>query len=155
MRSSWDQTWLQVAKTIAQRSKCVNRQVGAVIVDQNNRPVSVGYNGPAANFPAGSKCSEFCPRGGSQNRPGSYDNCVSVHAEANALLFADRRLFEAATIYITNPCCWECAKLISNSGISRVVMESSNQDSHADWSKQLDLLDKCQIGVVIIEREQQ
>lgn len=153
MRLDWDQTWMAVANTIAMRSKCVNRQVGAVIVDQSNRPVAVGYNGPPANFVAAGSCDEFCPRAGSQNRGGSYDNCVSVHAEANALLFADRRLFEAATIYVTNPCCWDCAKLISNSGIGRVIMQVSDADAHASWEKSLDLFAACSISVEITERE--
>lgn len=153
MRSSWDQTWSEVARSISRRSRCVNRQVGAVIVDENNRPIAVGYNGPPANMVTNEFCSGFCPRGGSENRSGSYENCVSVHAEANALLFADRRLFTAATIYVTNPCCWDCAKLIANSGISRVVMESSDADAHASWEKVIDLFDRCNIQVQTNERE--
>jgi deoxycytidylate deaminase len=153
MRASWEETWLTVARTIAKRSRCINRQVGAVIVDENNRPIAVGYNGPPANMAASSECSSFCPRGGSQNRPGSYDNCVSVHAEANALLFADRRLFKEATIYVTNPCCWDCAKLIANSGITQVVMEKSSADDHATWDHVMSLFQTCSIGAVIIERE--
>jgi deoxycytidylate deaminase len=154
MRSSWDETWLAIANTISKRSKCVNRQVGAVIVDQNNRPVAVGYNGPPANFDAVTDCSGFCPRSGSQNRGGSYDNCVSVHAEANALLFADRRLFKAATIYVTNPCCWDCAKLIANSGITKVIMEHSAADSHATWDHVIELFEQCKIEITTIEREE-
>ena len=154
MRATWDQTWITVATAVSKRSQCVNRQVGAVIVDEGNRPIAVGYNGPPANMATSGLCSGFCPRGGSQNRTGSYENCVSVHAEANALLFADRRLFQAATIYVTNPCCWDCAKLIANSGISRVVMCSSAADKHASWDKVIDLFKECNIQVETNEREE-
>lgn len=153
MRVSWDETWIRVAKALAARSACTNRQVGAIIVDHKNRPIAVGYNGPPANYPGSDTCKTFCERSGSQNRGGSYANCVSVHAEANALLFADRRLFEAATIYVTNPCCWECAKLIANSGITRVVMAASDQDAHATWDHVIHYLEKCKIKTQIIERE--
>jgi len=153
MIQTWDQTWMQVANTLALRSKCDNRQVGAVIVDQQNRPVSVGYNGPPAGYTTTGSCEVFCPRGKSKDRPASYGNCVSVHAEANALLFADRRFFDAATIYVTNPCCWECSKLISNSGITRIIMQVSEADKHATWQSSIDLFVNCGIDVHIIERE--
>lgn len=153
MRQTWDKTWLQIANTLATRSRCTNRQVGAVIVDENNRPIAVGYNGPPANFVATESCKQFCPRSQSQNRTESYDNCVSVHAEANALLFADRRLFKAATMYVTNPCCFNCSKLIANSGITRVVMQVSEIDAHASWDKTLELFKSCQITTEIIKKD--
>ena len=153
MRANWNQTWIEVANTLAKRSKCINRQVGAVIVDQNNRPVAVGYNGPPANYPAAGSCEKFCERGGSKDRPGSYANCVSVHAEANALLFADRRLFESATIYVTNPCCFDCAKLIANSGITKVIMQVSKVDEHATWDHVIEYMKMCKIETQIYERE--
>jgi len=153
MRWSWEDVWLNTAINISKRSKCVNRQVGAVIVDGSNRPIAMGYNGPPANYKVDKDCGSFCPRGGSQNRPSDYANCVSVHAEANALLFADRRLLKDATIYITNPCCWECAKLIANSGIREVIMQASTADSHASWDREVWFLESCNIKTKIIERE--
>lgn len=131
MRPGWDATWLTVADALAARSKCVNRQVGAVIVNADNRPVSVGYNGAPAGFPMNETCVGTCARANGE-RGSSYGNCVSVHAEANALIFADRRHYEGGTIYVTNPPCFDCAKLISNSGITRVVACISDADSHAD-----------------------
>ena len=162
-RPNWDETWMAVATNMSKRSKCVNRQVGAVIVTKENRPMAVGYNGPPANFKTGQSivhfgnqqssattnngCDGFCPRGGSSDRGTSYSNCVSVHAEANALLFADRRDYEGGTIYVTNPCCWDCAKLVSNSGVARVVVKVSEVDSHYDNDASLNFIREC--GIVV------
>lgn len=154
MRQSWDETWMRVADSIAGRSKCTNRQVGAVVVDQSNRPVSVGYNGSPAGYKAASSCAAFCPRSKEANpyvdRSSSYANCVSVHAEANALLFADRRDYAGGTIYVTNPCCWECSKLVANSGVSRVVFRSGPEDAHADIDTPTKFLEACGLQVVVI-----
>lgn len=156
MRSSWDETWMNVAIAVSQRSACSNRQVGAIIVTKTNRPVSTGYNGPPANFQIAdlfSSCSSYCPRGrGDVERGTSYSGCVSVHAEANALLFADRNDYVGGTIYVTNPCCWDCAKLVSNSGLSRVVVGVSSKDSHADVDGPIGFLQSCKIQVDKVER---
>lgn len=159
MRPNWDETWMRVAQTIGLRSKCTNRKVGAVIVNSENRPISMGYNGAPANYKATNSCSEFCPRSVFSNngadRGGSYFNCVSVHAEANALVFADRSQYKGGTIYVTNPCCWECSKLLANSGLARVVMSASIQDAHADIDTPIDFLVSCglQVEVWKIEKE--
>lgn len=168
-RPNWDETWMAVATAMSKRSKCVNRQVGAVIVTKENRPMAVGYNGAPANWTGANEdttvtihfgsmykeeittkntsCAEFCPRGGSSERGTSYSNCVSVHAEANALLFADRRDYEGGTIYVTNPCCWDCAKLVSNSGVARVVVQVSEVDGHYDNDTSLEFIRNCGITV--------
>lgn len=174
-RPNWDQTWMEMAISMSKRSRCVNRQVGAVIVTKENRPMAVGYNGPPANWSGAredvsvqihfgtryieevttknSTCGEFCPRGGASkdDRTTSYSNCVSVHAEANALLFADRRDYEGGTIYVTNPCCWDCAKLVANSGVARVVVQMSEVDGHYDNDASLKFIKECGIEVDVIE----
>jgi deoxycytidylate deaminase len=156
MRSSWDETWLNVAKAMAGRSKCVNRQVGAVIVDPNNRPVSVGYNGEPAGLQTSGGCDSYCPRGSTGAvRDFSYANCVSVHAEANALIFADRHSYQGGTIYITNPCCWDCSKLVANSGLKRVVFFNSEVDNHANIETPTKFLEACGLQVDIEQRKSQ
>ncbi len=152
MRDSWDEVWLNVAIDISKRSNCTGRQVGAVIVSPSNRPIAVGYNGPPANMkrPVDGNCSGYCPRSGG-DRGTAYDNCVSVHAEANALLFADRDAFVDGTIYVTNPCCWGCAKLISNSGIKRVIVRKSAVDNHADVDGPVAFMQNCGLEVVVLE----
>lgn len=155
MRVSWDETWMKVADAMAARSKCTNRQVGAVIVDKSNRPISMGYNGaPAGHQPEPDvRCGVGCPRSIKNwtfDRGSSYENCVSVHAEANALLFADRSQYNGGTIYVTNPCCWECAKLVSNSGIARVVLKVSEADSHANIETPIKFMESCGLQVDIV-----
>lgn len=153
-RASWDETWSNVAEALGRRSACVNRRVGAFIVDKNNRPVSGGYNGSPANYKDSNdavSCASYCPRAGSSNRMVTYENCVAVHAEANALLFADRSSYAGGTIYVTNPCCWECTRLIANSGLSRVVFYYSAEDSHDDWQSRIGFLNSC--GIVVDMKE--
>ena len=157
MRSTWEETWLEVAFAIAKRSSCTNRQVGCVIVDTTNRPVATGYNGPPAGYAVDfdESCASYCPRANSNQRGSGYENCVSVHAEVNALLFADRRDVVGGTMYVTNPCCFACAKVIANSGITKVVAVQSDRDSHADVETPVDFLASCGITVSIINRKEE
>lgn len=150
-RASWDATWIAVAEAMAWRSRCTGRQIGAVIVDKHNRPIAVGYNGPPANWDGAitSDCSGWCPRMKTGERTASYDNCISVHAEANALLFADRREYEGGTIYITSAACWDCGKLIANSGLKHVVMKVADADNHRYPAKTINMLMDCRIDVRI------
>lgn len=120
-RPDWTRTWLEVAGIIAKRSRCIRDQVGCVIVDSRNRIVATGYNGPPADFNplaqvGNTQCNYFCPHASTANAL-----CIANHAEANALMFAERSHFEGGTIYVNSETCWECAKLIANSGIRRVV----------------------------------
>lgn len=152
-RPNWDETWMHVADTVALRSKCDARQVGAVIVDSSNRPISTGYNGPPRNFPGtdGKTCTDFCPRRQNADQSLSYGlSCPSVHAEANALMFADRRDYEGGTIYVTAACCQDCAKLIANSGIHRVVVRIDERDSHRNPQATVQFLRSCRIVVSVI-----
>lgn len=118
----WDTYFSAIACVVATRADCERRQVGAVIV-KKNRIVATGYNGAPAKQPG----CKTCPRRLSGVEPGSsYDTgsgaCVAIHAEANALLYADRDKTEGATLYVTHDPCDGCAKLIAGAGISRVVI---------------------------------
>ena len=149
-RSTWDQTWWNVAMEIGDRSRCDGRQIGAVIVTAMNRPVSVGYNGPPAGFDTseGPTCQSFCPRRKTGLQTHDYNNCISVHAEANALMFADRRDYEGGTLYVTSVPCWDCGKMVANSGLKRVVTRVTSEDGHRDPAKTLQLLKDCGLYVV-------
>ena len=61
-RPSWDEVWMQVADTVALRSRCSRAQIGAVVVSKDQRVSSTGYNGPAASFPNEGECVNWCPR---------------------------------------------------------------------------------------------
>jgi len=123
-RLSWDDYGLHIASAVSLRADCSRRKVGAVIFDTEHRIASTGYNG---SYPGGPSClAGECPRANSDVSPGSsYDTgpgaCHSVHAEANALLFADRQRLEGGTLYITDEPCQGCMKLIKNTTLARVV----------------------------------
>lgn len=109
--TKWDKRFLDLAKLCGSWSKDPSTQVGAVIVDDNNRIVSIGFNG----FPQGVEDSEERL----VDREIKYD--IIVHAEANALMFANKSV-EGCTLYTWpfQPCS-RCAGLIIQSGINRVV----------------------------------
>lgn len=124
-RPDWDTYFLNIARVVASRADCTRRQVGAVIVDDQHRIISTGYNGAAAGAP-GCASAGACPRGHSDVAPGSsYDtgagSCIAIHAEANALLYADGHRTRGATLYCTDEPCDGCARLIAGAGITRVV----------------------------------
>ena len=119
---SWDEYFMGLAHLSALRSKDPNIQVGAAIVDENKRVVSVGYNG----FPKGCSDDEFPweREGGMLDTKYVY----VVHAELNAILNSPRPV-AGCTLYVSLFPCNECAKAIIQSGIRRVVYES---DKYAD-----------------------
>jgi dCMP deaminase len=151
-RPSWDAVWMIVADTVALRSRCSRAQIGAVVVSKDQRISSTGYNGPAATFPADGECMNWCARAQGQTPLDNvYDSCPSIHAEANALLYVDRSRVEGGTVYITDAACIQCAKLISNSGISRVVMRVSTIAAHRNPEATIEYFAKCGIAVTIFE----
>ena len=151
-RPSWDEVWMQVADAISQRSRCSRAQIGAVVVSKDQRISSTGYNGPASLFPTEEECMSWCPRAqGLTTLDNTYDSCPSIHAEANALLYVDRSRVEGGTIYITDAACYQCAKLISNSGISRVVMRVSTIAAHRNPEATIEYFAKCGIDVTIFK----
>lgn len=127
MRPSWDDYFLDIAGVVATRADCSRRKVGAVLVDQHHRILATGYNGAPSGAPG---CLEgACPRSHSQSPTyldgnQDYSNCISVHAEANALLYADGWHTRGATLYSTDMPCLSCQKLIEGAGIARVVWPS-------------------------------
>lgn len=126
-RPGWDEYFLDVADVISRRADCTRRSVGAVIVDRNRRIIATGYNGAPAGRPG---ClAGACPRGLlSYDEAAEFTNydsgpgrCISIHAEANALLYAGREV-RGCTVYITDPPCPTCSKLLAGAGIERVVV---------------------------------
>ena len=143
---------MQVADAISHRSRCSRAQIGAVVVSKDQRISSTGYNGPASLFPTEDECMSWCPRAqGLTTLDNTYDSCPSIHAEANALLYVDRSRVEGGTIYITDAACYQCAKLISNSGITRVVMRIGTRAAHRLPDATVEYFKKCNIDVVITE----
>lgn len=149
MQKPWIDVWFEVAKVIAQRSRCSRAQIGAVIVNGDQRIISTGYNNPARGFqPPVGECMDWCERAqGKTGLGNSYDGCPSIHAEANALLYVDRSSIQDGTIYVTAPPCFSCAKLISNSGLSAVRCLMGEEDMHRNPEKVIEYLETCGIKV--------
>lgn len=112
---SWDEYFMGVALLAAMRSKDPNTQVGACIVDNENRILSTGYNG----FPSGCSDDEF-----PWEREGDFSETkypFVVHAELNAILNARGKNLTGAKIYVDLFPCNECAKAIIQAGIKEVI----------------------------------
>lgn len=121
---SWDEYFMGVALLSAQRSKDENTQVGACIVNDDNKILSVGYNG----MPIGCKDEEMpWGRQGESSLDTKY--LYVCHAELNAILNNDSGTLKDAIIYVTLFPCNECTKAIIQSGIKEIVYLS---DKYAD-----------------------
>ena len=141
--------YLDIAGTVCERSTCLRKQYGAVIV-KNDTIISTGYNGA----PRGRQnCSDlgWCLREKHHIPSGErYELCRSVHAEANAIIVAPREEMIGATLYMvcrepkdgsvvpgTNSCSM-CKRLIINAGISTVVIRDTMDeyriiDVYKEW----------------------
>ena len=115
---SWDQYFMGVAALSAMRSKDPNTQVGACIVSQDNKILSMGYNG----FPVGCSDDDFP---WSRDGEGYEDNkyYYSTHSELNAILNYRGGSLEGCKIYVTLFPCNECAKAIIQAGIKTVIYD--------------------------------
>jgi dCMP deaminase len=130
MNDKWDVRFLSMASLVATWSKDPSTKVGAVIVDDQRRIVSLGYNG----FP-----KNICDDKRLDKREIKYK--MIVHAECNALLFASMQSSTDYTIY-THPFmpCPACAGMIIQSGITRAVSYETNK---IDGVKTSPLLETC------------
>lgn len=121
LRPSWDAYFMSLSSLAAQRSNCMKRAVGCVLVGPSKRVISTGYNGT----PRGVRnCSEGgCSRCNSGEGSGvSLATCLCLHAEENALLEAGReRIREGSTLYCNTCPCLTCSIKIVQVGISEVV----------------------------------
>ena len=128
-KRKWDIRFLEMARFVSLWSKDPSTQTGAVIVDANNRLVSVGYNG----FPQGVNDSpeRYADR--------DLKYKMIVHCERNAILFAQRDL-AGCTLY-TYPfiSCSVCAGMVIQSGITRCVAPSIPEEKQARWKEDMDL----------------
>lgn len=154
-RVSKENYYLDIAQTVSERSTCLRRRFGAIIV-KNDSIISTGYNGA----PRGRKnCDDlgYCyreklgiPRGE------RYEMCRSVHAEANAIIAAPREQMLGSTLYMvcTSPVdgsvmpgttsCMMCKKLAINAGIEKIVVRDDKENFRVimvnDWIEDDDSL---------------
>jgi dCMP deaminase len=119
-RVSWDEYFMNIAIQAATRSTCDRKHVGAVIV-RDKTILSTGYNGSIRGLP---HCDDI-------GHMMENDHCVAtVHAEANAIIQAAKHgtSINGADIYVTASPCWDCFKLIANSGIKRIFYHEFYRD---------------------------
>ncbi len=129
--NKWDERMMGMAKLVSTWSSCykVNRKVGAVIV-KDKRILTTGYNGAGSGI---SSCVDrgFCLREQMNIPSGTrHEICYAVHAEQNAIIQAAKLgvSVQGATLYCTHQPCSICAKMIINSGITRVVFDEGYPD---------------------------
>jgi len=120
---SWDQYFMGVALLSAQRSKDPNTQVGACIVNQDHKILSMGYNG----MPVG--CHDDHMPWERDREPLESKYLYVCHAELNAILNYSGGSLRDAIVYVTEFPCNECAKAIIQSGIREIIYLS---DKYAD-----------------------
>ena len=126
----WDKAHMQVADTYARLSSAKRRQVGSVIV-KDNRIISIGYNGMPSGWT--NECET----------PDYETKKEVIHAESNAItkVAKSTESAEGATLYTTCSPCLECAKLIYQSGVSRVVYRDDyKSDQGLTFLKQCDIV---------------
>lgn len=120
---SWNEYFMGICLLSAQRSKDPNTQVGSCIVDNNNHIVSIGYNG----FPNG--CSDdILPWSNNKSNPIENKYCYVVHAEINAILNKNKDNLNDCTLYVTLFPCYECAKIIIQTGIKNIIYLKYKED---------------------------
>ncbi|MDR0287430.1 MAG: cytidine/deoxycytidylate deaminase family protein [Clostridiales bacterium] len=128
MRPSWDEYFMEIVDLVKNRSTCIRRKVGALIV-KDNRILTTGYNGA----PQGCRhCEEVgCIRQQIGIPSGErHELCRAIHAEQNAIVQAAYSgvSLKGATLYITTQPCSLCAKLAINAGILRIIYRGEYPD---------------------------
>jgi dCMP deaminase len=114
-RKSWHDYFMDIAKLVATRSTCDRKHVGAVIV-RDRVVLTTGYNGSISGTP---HCND-------DGHLMIDDHCVrTVHAEMNAIAQAAKNgiMIAGANLYVTARPCWNCFKVIANTGIEKIYYE--------------------------------
>ena len=144
---SWDEFFISIAKLAAARSKDPNTKVGACIVNEDNRILSIGYNGTPNNF----EDEEF-----PWSREGDFTNtkyAYVCHAELNAILNynGSKKDLKGSKIYVDLFPCNECAKAIIQSGIKEVYYLSDKYKDTENNIVSKKLFDTCGIKITKLE----
>jgi dCMP deaminase len=130
-RKSWDRYFIDIAQLVSERSTCLRRKVGAVLV-RDKRILSTGYNGAARGL---AHCDEVgCLREVMSIPSGErIEVCRGIHAEQNALVQAAAFGINVsgATLYCTHEPCITCSKMLLNAGITQMVVNEAYPDELA------------------------
>lgn len=114
---------MQCARSFAALASCTHRNVGAVVVSDDDRIFGHGFNKAADRYKL---CTDGgCPRGqlpAGQGKP-DYSDCITVHAEVVAITMAGQSLCEGSTLYVNSMPCPMCFRVAEGAGIRRVVWQ--------------------------------
>ncbi len=150
-RPDWDEYFLQVMDTVAQRANCDRGRAASIIV-KNKRIVATGYVGAPAGLPTCDEVGHLI-KVAYDERGGQHKHCVrTTHAEANAIAQAAKHgtAIDGATIYIRMTPCLDCTKLLINAGITRIVCRKRY---HADHDS-MEMLEQAGIELMVMSQEQ-
>ncbi len=148
---SWNQFFMGIAKLAAARSKDPSTQVGACIVDKDNRILSIGYNGTPNGFD--DDAFPWAREGDELETKYPY----VCHAEMNAILNyrGSRKDMKGATVYVDLFPCHECAKLIVQAGITHVVYLSDKYKDTNDNIESRRIFDTCGVRYTKLDAVEQ
>lgn len=135
-RKSWNEYFMDIAEIVATRSTCNRAEIGCLIVNDDNRIVSSGYNGSISGNP-------HCDDVGHTMRDG---HCIAtIHAEINALIYCAREGISVkdCVAYITHFPCLNCTKALIQAGIKKIYYKNDYRiDDYAT-----ELLNKNNISI--------
>ena len=142
-RPSWDEYFMGITEMVAQRSTCLRRKVGAILV-RDKRIIATGYNGAPAKV---SHCLDIGCLREQQGIPSGerHELCRGLHAEQNAIIQAALHGFsiEGSILYCTNMPCAICSKMLINARIEKIYYKEGYADSLSSL-----LLAEAQVPVV-------
>lgn len=148
MRPSWDDYFMGIVSLVKERSTCLRRQVGAIIVKEK-RILATGYNGA----PTG--CAHCLDIGCLREKLGipsgqRHELCRAIHAEQNAMIQAANAgtSIAGSTLYVSCQPCVLCAKLAINAGIKTIVYEGDYPDELAR-----ELLNEAGVEILIYNKD--
>jgi len=147
IRPSWDEYFIKAALLVSERSTCLRRRVGAVLV-KDKQILATGYNGAPKDI---AHCDTTGCLRQQLNIPSGqrHEICRGLHAEQNVILQAAQHGVSTknSSLYITNTPCSICAKMIINAGITEVVVLGEYPDKMA-----LDFLKEAGISLRIVDK---
>lgn len=119
-RPDWDETFMMMAKIMAQRTACRHHKVASIFVDENHKIVATGYNGPTIGD---IHCNEVgCAKIDGDPITGKLKRCRGAHSEINAIMNAGNPMrLKNSTLYVTGSPCYDCMKSLNNLGVKRIV----------------------------------
>lgn len=144
---TWEETFMKIAETVSSRSKDPSTQVGAIIVSDDNRVLSLGYNGT----PRGFDDDNFPWNEKDKNNP--YNKYLFViHAERNAILNYSGNFsnFKKSKIFVTHFPCNECAKEIVQVGIKELYYKNGYNEDSIETQASRRILNNAGVSVTLI-----